>query len=203
MKKFLLMSLGLVLLLGAAKASFAATTAEIYIHVTITSGTVDILRVNASGDISFGQVLVSSSAYTDAGQEMNIRNTSVDVYETFSLSAVDTTGIWAYQTDAPGTAFAAADLVRLSALWGATGVVPAPASFLADDTINGATLTASTTDVFAISADADTLKGFNVPHATAGGNDRYIHFRLDTPNTGSAGQGVNVDITVTITAAIS
>ncbi|MCD4813955.1 hypothetical protein K8S19_09745 [bacterium] len=202
MKKFLLLSLGLVLLLGAAKASFAATTAQVFIHVTITSGTVDITRVTGA-DIHFGQVLVATSAYTDGTQESQFNNSSTDVVEDFSLSASDTTGTWVYQTDAPGTAFGAIDLVRLSALWGATGVVPAPASFLADDTINGATLIESTADIFAITADAAALKGYAIPHATTGGNDRYIHFRLDTPNDGSAGQGVNVDITVTVTASIT
>ncbi len=200
MKKALLGLLFLGLGLGIAAASYAAsTTADVYIHVFVVSGDVSIERVTVDANVYFApQIAVGTS--TSTAYAVSFRNAG-DTNANWSIHAQTTFAGWAFLNDAPGTAIAAIDQCRLSALFASNATAPVMGDYLVDDVITGATVLSSAT-TYAITADAAALKGYNVPPTV--GASRYLYFRFDAPITGSS--NLNTDqisnIQVTATSAI-
>jgi hypothetical protein len=192
MKKILL-SLGLLAVAAVlTTAALAATTANVFIHVTVVTGDISITRDGAA-DIYFGQVVVNTTTMTAVGTSFH---NSGDTLENWSISATNTAA-WTFLNNAPGTVIGAINEVRLSALWHSNAAAPLATDYLALDTITNASVQSDATH-YAIPADPAGVKGFNVAPNTV--PDRYLYFRMDVPITGSTGLAVNQDFTVTVTS---
>lgn len=191
MKKLLLSAAALLMTLGIAQSSFAAS-ADVYIQITVTAGSVTITRTSA-GTVDYGQFVVGTS--TVLATPATFQNDGDTIADWSVESPLVFTANWTAQTDAPAP-IAVVDQVRLSALF--TGALPALGDFAANDTISAATV-ACTADAYAITADAVGVKGYDVPN---GGASRDLYFRLDTPAAGSQDLNVQLTGTVTVTAAV-
>jgi hypothetical protein len=207
MKKVFLSLLALAGVMGLAAGVYAATTANVYIHVTVVSGSVSLVRDGAQ-DVTLNQVVVGSTTLTSYTAFHN----DGDTISNWSLSnTISGQGAgWTFVTaTGAGTVIPAVNQVRLSAIWRANTTPPAGASgfplVAGDYTINDVvspTAVQSDATHYAVAADPAGVKGFNVNPAAAA--DHYLYFRLDTPITGSTNVGTafgETVITITVTAS--
>ena len=174
-----------ILAFGMVSRSEAAISDTI--NVTVTVRVVSVSVSSATWAIP-GPVTPSSVNISSAITVVNDGN----VQEDYSLNLQEGS-TWA--TSANGSA--GADQFAMLALFTNTAVGSiADGDFAANDNIADGAPVAATADVFAITANADAVKGFNV---TTGAPNRTLHlnFRAPTSNTVSAEQS----ITVTVTAA--
>jgi hypothetical protein len=209
MKKALI---GLALLgvsLGLAAGVYAATSANVYIHVTVVSGSVSLVRDGAQ-DVYLNQVVVGSTTLTSYTAFHNDGDTQSNWSLSNTISGQGAAWTFVTATGA-GTAIPAINQVRFSGIWRSNATPPAGASkfplVAGDYTINDVispTPVQSDATHFAVAGDVATVKGYNVNPAAAA--DHYLYFRFDTPLTGSTNIGTasgETVITVTVTASSS
>ncbi len=200
MKKLSIFSLAVLVGLGLAASSFAATNAQVTIYVTVVEDGISIARLGGD-NVPFGQLTVASS---QVGGPIAFRNDGTVVsdwwLETSEFVDSGSTQTWNLVTAAP----ASINEVRLLAIW---DTYPGP-PVLADFAVNDALTTSSvepTTSVFANDAEPnDLVKGFSVP-VTGGASERErnLFFRIDAPISGSGAMTVEQLSVVTIVAQAS
>ncbi len=197
MRKLLLILALSVLGLGMTAAVYAAsTTADVFVHVFVVSGDVSIERTTVDANLYFAPQILANSSTTTAFA-VSFRNAG-DTNANWSIHAQSAFAGWTFLTDAPGTAIAAIDRCRLSAVFAANGAAPALANFTVDDVISGATIGCSATN-YAITADAVGVKGYNVPPTV--GASRYLFFRFDAPLAGSSNLNTDQVSNIQVTSA--
>ena len=183
----------LTLLLAAAGASpaWAADSDDVALSVTL-SNAVSVLLPTASynfGSVALGGVSINTSFIV-------VNNDSGGIREDYSLSMVDAAGGWTATTGAgaPGT-----DQYAVEAVFAANQ--PAHADFHAtnDDLAGGAAPVAASATVFAVDANANGEKGFDVDDLS-GTHERTLWFRLQMPSGVTTTQG-NPFATVWVSAA--
>ena len=178
MRKIILVLVAVGLLgLWTVESVDAADTATITVTVTCRSLGVTVSPLTWP----LGVVNVNSINVSSAFTVTNTGNAQQDFQLNASVSAAWTIGA------APGS-----EVFRMSAIFGDATPPPVEGDFAAEDNLTTSAVTATAT-VFAITLEADTIKGFDVAAATT--RNLWLRFQAPTLTTATVQQSITVTIT--------
>ncbi len=200
MRKSLVLTAVLALSLGVAAASFAATSVNLRVLVTVSEGSgIDNLF---GDDYGFPAQAVGTTAINPNGRWIfrNVGSTTDD----WQMQMSNWTDIgsnplvpgWTFLTTDPNGALPGINEVRLGALWGDAALVPVLADFTDTDMLSTA-LTACGADAFARAADPIGVKGYQVAPTL----DRSLYLMFQAPASGSDHLGMPNNLS-TLTVSI-
>lgn len=201
MKKLIVLAMALAVSMGVASVVLAASdTAQVTIHVTVTSGINDITRISSADfTIGWGPMLSAASNTTvaDNDHRMIFKNTGT-TRQNWAVQVATFPG-WSYVTDGnPGAVMTVADQVRLSAVFAQYGLSYTVSDFNTADIISN-TIKWSSSTALAVDGQPDAgNKGIGV----YANDERGLYVSFDTPTAASTNLGRELTATLTVTAGV-